>query len=221
MSKVVIFGTSNFSTCLRKILEVEGVHEVVAYTLSRSYIKNSSFSGLPVVPLEDLGCFFNMSECEIALTIGYTKMNDNRKHIYELCKQYNYKIFTYISNNALVYSDEIGEGTLIYPGVFIGPYVNIGKCVVLHMHVSVTHHNIIGDYSFFADGTVIGGDTSIGTNCFVGMNCTIRNDIKIGDRVLIGAGCKVNCNLNDNFVVNTDSSKIVNGLNSDFFARYI
>lgn len=221
MSKVVIFGTSNFSTCLRKILEVEGVHEVVAYTLSRSYIKVSTLDGLPVAPFEDLKEFFNMSECEIALTIGYTKMNDNRKHVYELCKQYNYKIFTYISNSALVYSDEIGEGSLIYPGVFIGPYVTIGKCVVLHMHVSVTHHNIIGDYSFFADGTVVGGDTILGTNCFVGMNCTIRNGINIGNRVLIGAGCIVNNDVKNNVALKSISSKIINGVESDVVARFI
>lgn len=221
MSKVIIFGTSNFSTCLHRILSVEGVHKVLAYTVTREYLNESELEGLPVVAFEDLQDIFNMSECEIALTIGYTNMNDNRKYVYELCKNNKYSIFTYVSTKALVYSNDIGEGSLIYPGVFIGPYVRIGKCVVLHMQVSVTHHNFIGDYSFFADGTVVGGETTFGNNCFVGMSCIIRNEIKIGNRVFIGAGCVINNNLNDKDAMKAEPTKIIKGFNSDFLAKFI
>jgi UDP-3-O-[3-hydroxymyristoyl] glucosamine N-acyltransferase len=55
-------------------------------------------------------------------------------------------------------SAEIGEGTIIQPGVFIGNHVKIGNNCLIHANVSIYDHSIIGDNVIIHSGTVIGAD---------------------------------------------------------------
>ncbi len=53
---------------------------------------------------------------------------------------------------------EIGEGTVIQPGVFVGEHVKIGKNCIIHANVSIYSHSIIGNNVIIQSGTVIGAD---------------------------------------------------------------
>ncbi len=53
---------------------------------------------------------------------------------------------------------EVGEGTIIQPGVFIGNYVKIGKNCIIHSNTSIYDHTIIGDNVIIQSNAVIGGD---------------------------------------------------------------
>lgn len=55
-------------------------------------------------------------------------------------------------------SAEIGEGTIIQPGVFIGNHVKIGRNCLIHANVSIYDHSIIGENVIIHSGTVIGAD---------------------------------------------------------------
>lgn len=55
-------------------------------------------------------------------------------------------------------SAEIGEGTIIQPGVFIGNHVKIGKNCIIHPNVSIYDHTIMGDNVIIQSNAVIGGD---------------------------------------------------------------
>lgn len=55
-------------------------------------------------------------------------------------------------------SATIGEGTIIYPGVFIGPRVKIGRDCVLHPNVVVYEDCVIGDRVLIHANSVIGSD---------------------------------------------------------------
>jgi len=55
-------------------------------------------------------------------------------------------------------SAEIGEGTIIQPGVFIGNHVKIGKNCIIHPNVSIYDHTILGDNVIIQSNAVIGGD---------------------------------------------------------------
>lgn len=55
-------------------------------------------------------------------------------------------------------SAEIGEGTIIQPGVFIGNHVKIGKNCIIHPNVSIYDHTILGDNVIIQSSAVIGGD---------------------------------------------------------------
>lgn len=53
---------------------------------------------------------------------------------------------------------EIGEGSVVQPGVFIGNHVKIGRNCLIHSNVSIYDHSIIGDNTIIHSGTVIGAD---------------------------------------------------------------
>jgi UDP-3-O-[3-hydroxymyristoyl] glucosamine N-acyltransferase len=53
---------------------------------------------------------------------------------------------------------EIGEGTVIQPGVFIGNNVKIGKNCIIHSNVSINDYCLIGDNVIINSNSVIGGD---------------------------------------------------------------
>lgn len=106
-------------------------------------------------------------------------------------REEGYKLCTFISANANVYTDKIGDGSIIMPGAFVGPYVELGVSDIIYANVSLTHHITIGDFVFIGSGCVVGGNVKIGDNCFVGLNSTIKNKAKISSYTLIGSGTNV------------------------------
>ncbi|MCB0805926.1 MAG: UDP-3-O-(3-hydroxymyristoyl)glucosamine N-acyltransferase [Bacteroidales bacterium] len=55
-------------------------------------------------------------------------------------------------------SAEIGEGTVIQPGVFVGHNARIGKNCIIHANVTIYDHTIIGDNVIIHSGSVLGAD---------------------------------------------------------------
>ncbi len=221
MEKVIIFGTSIFSLVAYQTIVQEGLAEVVGFTLNEKYIQDTKLEGLNVYPFECLSNNFPMNDYKILIALGYKKMNDNRKAVYEKCKELSYNIYTLISKRAQVYTKEIGEGCIILPAAFVGPYVSIGKSVILWNNVSVCHHNRIGDFTHIAGGTTIGGETIIGSNCFVGMNCTLKNGIEVGDRTFIGANSYMSQNTEGGLGFVGNPATNPRGAKSDLMIKFL
>jgi UDP-3-O-[3-hydroxymyristoyl] glucosamine N-acyltransferase len=67
----------------------------------------------------------------------------------------------------------------------------IGDGTKLDALVHVAHNVIIGSNCELTAGTIIGGSTIIGDTSWMGLNCTLKNKIKIGNKVIVGAGACV------------------------------
>jgi UDP-3-O-[3-hydroxymyristoyl] glucosamine N-acyltransferase len=67
----------------------------------------------------------------------------------------------------------------------------IGDGTKLDALVHVAHNVIIGRNCELTAGTIIGGSTTIGDTCWTGLNSTLKNKIKIGNKVIVGAGALV------------------------------
>ena len=52
----------------------------------------------------------------------------------------------------------VGEGTILYPGVYVGPHVQIGKNCIIHPNVVLYDHTIIGNNVIIHAGAVLGAD---------------------------------------------------------------
>ncbi len=68
----------------------------------------------------------------------------------------HYRPFTKALNT--INSNDIGEGTYIFPSVFIGNNVTIGSNCIIHPHVTIMDHCTIGNNVVIQAGTVIGSD---------------------------------------------------------------
>lgn len=110
---------------------------------------------------------------------------------------------SFVASNAAV-SDtaEIGEGTVVQPGVFIGHHVRIGRNCIIHANAVIYDHCEIGDNVIIHSNTVIGADAFyhqrrdnkvmkfescgrviIGNNVEIGACCTIDKGVT-GDTMI-------------------------------------
>ena len=67
----------------------------------------------------------------------------------------------------------------------------IGDGTKLDALVHIAHNVVIGINCELTAGTIIGGSTTIGDSCWTGLNSTLKNKIKIGNKVIVGAGALV------------------------------
>lgn len=197
MDKIIIVGTNEYSEYVYHTILKEKNIEVVAFANLKEFLTTTEFCGLKVFPLEELPQYFNMNDCQVLITVGYTKMNIRRERTYNICKELNYKVYTYISSRAICDSDDIGEGCIIMPTAYVPPCTKVGKCNIINMGTYITHTGEIGDFNWFAATIVMGGNIKMGSNCFIGMGCTLKNGITVGSEVFLGANSYLTENAND------------------------
>lgn len=214
MKKIIIAGISQFSSVMHKLVKSEGRDEVVAFTASKDYVQDKKFEGIPLLAFEELHNIFNMDEFEVMLTFGYTQLNAIRERFYYECKERGFKIYTFISKNACVYSDDIDEGSLILPSVYIGPYNKLGKCNIIWNAVNISHHSEIGSFNNIAAGAILAGDVAVGNNCFLGVNTSYKNGVKVASQSFIAASSYVSKNTKENTAYTGSPAKSIKGMTS-------
>lgn len=212
----IIIGTTPFSVMIAKIIEAEvGDGNILAYSTLKCFIKELEIDGVPVIATEDLSSTFNLSQCTILNTIGYSHMNLLREKVQRELEDLGITVGTYISKKANVYTSDISEGNIILPGSFIGPFVSLGRCNIIYSNVSLTHHIVIGSFNFIASGCVLGGNITVGNNCFIGLNSTIRNRLNIPSYTLIGCASNITkMTQSEESVWLGNPAKLVEGRNS-------
>ncbi|MFO7613672.1 MAG: UDP-3-O-(3-hydroxymyristoyl)glucosamine N-acyltransferase [Bacteroidales bacterium] len=95
-------------------------------------------------------------------------------------------------SQAISPSAEVGEGTVIQPGVFIGNNVKIGKNCIIHANVSIYDHTVIGDEVIIHANSVIGADAYYFQKKPAGYRkLESCGRVVIKDRVEIGALCSI------------------------------
>lgn len=186
MRNLIIFGDTPFAERLFKYISIEAKDNVIAFTQEKSYISRKEIQGIPVVPFEELDGLLD-EDFEIIIGIGYTQMNQLKKKIYKMCKEKKYKVGTYISSNAIVYSSEFGEGCFIAPGSIVGPGCKFGICNYLESSVVLSHDNSLGNFNFLSTNAVFGGNARVENNCFFGLHSTVKDGITIASDNLFGS----------------------------------
>lgn len=186
---LVIFGSADTAELAHYYFNVDSNYNIVAFTVDSSYIKETVFCGLPIIPFEHITQCYPPENNDIFIALGYSKLNALRAEKFYSAKKIGYHCASYISSKAaiLTYRD-IGENCLILENNTIQPFAKIGKNVTLWSGNHIGHHSVIGDHTFIASHVVISGRVEVGEKCFIGVNATLRDHIKIGDQCVIGAG---------------------------------
>jgi sugar O-acyltransferase (sialic acid O-acetyltransferase NeuD family) len=126
------------------------------------------------------------------VAVGYSRVNEHRREIYEECKGLGYELISYVSSRASVWSGlDVGDNTFIFEDNTIQPFVKIGSNVVLWTGTHIGHDSTVGDHCFIAPRAAVSGNVSIGELCFVGVNATLRDGITVAPRCVIGAGALI------------------------------
>lgn len=77
----------------------------------------------------------------------------------------------------------------------------IGDGTKIDAMVQIAHNVVIGRHSQITTGTIIGGSTRLGDMCWTGLNSTLKDNIHLGNNVLVAAGAVVIRDVPDNDVV--------------------
>ncbi len=189
--KVLIYGINEQAQQLFRFLNEDRVANVCGFVVDKGYKRQEYLLGKKVYEFEEMLEKYSPEKYQIVLSFGYKNMVKNRKDKFEKCKLHGYKLFTYVSKQAVVYADEIGEGSVIYPCVFLGAQVRVGKGCFFENGVSISHNSQVSDFVFCGPNAVVCGDTFISDNCFIGANAVVTNSLKIAERTLISAGAKI------------------------------
>lgn len=214
MERIFILGTTKYAFMLRKMIEQERKFYVIGHTVSKNQIEEQKRicdkEEVKLFPFEELSCFISDNESvNILNAIGYSNMNDTRKKFFQLCKKRGYNVINYISDKAVVLTENLGEGNIVFPGAYIGTNVDIGNNNVFYAGCVMTHDIRIGDNNFIAANVTCGGEVNIGSNCFLGMGSVIRNRLNISNYSLIGASAYLDFSTKDKAVVVPNKSVLL------------
>lgn len=187
--KLIIVGDSSFAEIAYEYFKYDSVYDVVAFSVEKEYLKQTSLFGLPVVPFEELTQTYNPQHYDIFVATVYKQLNRLRTRLYLQAKEWGYGIASYISSKAFVWPNaQIGEHCFIFENNVVQPFVKLGTNVVLWSGNHIGHHSVIRDNCFMASHVVISGHCDIGENCFFGVNCTVADQVKIENDCILGAG---------------------------------
>jgi len=201
MSKrAIIFGTGSFAELVHFYLTHDSEYEVKAFTVSRDYLEKESLFDLPVIAFDEIEKQYPPAENHMFIAIGYVNLNKTRERFYNLAKQKGYKLISYISSKATVWTKRIGDNCFIFEDNTIQPFVNIGNNVILWSGNHIGHHSTIEDHVFIASHVVVSGHCRIKSHTFIGVNATIRDGVTIEKKNVIGASALILKNTNENEV---------------------
>ena len=187
MSKVVIFGASQWAELAHFYLTHDSPHDVVGFTLDRDYLQEAEFKGLPIVPFEELEQHFAPAEYKLFIPISFKRMNHARADKYYDARRRGYQLISYVSSRATVFPGfECGDNCFILEDNTIQPFVKIGSNVVLWSGNHIGHHSVIKDHVMITSHVVISGACTIEEYCFLGVNSTVRDETVIARETLIG-----------------------------------
>jgi sugar O-acyltransferase (sialic acid O-acetyltransferase NeuD family) len=189
MTDVVVFGTGSFAELVHFYFSKDSGYRVVAFTVTRDYVKESTFDGLPVVAFEDLEQHYPPDRFAMFVAAGYGGMNEVRARFFDEAAAKGYELVTYVSSRCTHWGDaKIGRNCFIFEDNTIQPKVTIGDNVVLWSGNHVGHHAEIGDHTFVSSHVVISGHARVGRKCFVGVNSLIKDSVSVADSCFIGPG---------------------------------
>jgi len=171
--------------------------------------KKKEYLALPVIGNEDdmvkLMKKHKFSNCVLA--IGDMKIRRKiNNNIDELSMEYP----QVIDSSVMCFSNDIGNGVIIYPGVIIMNDCKIGQFTLINSGVTLGHDVTIGDFCNINPGANLAGKITIGDDVFIGIGASIKENIKIGNNAIIGAGSVVLKDVPDNTQVYGVPAKVVN-----------
>lgn len=191
MKDIVIIGAGGIGRevayFIEEINEVNPTWNILGFIDENSEMHNKELNGYKV-----LGGLNDLTELNFKPYVVVAIANcDVKKNIVERLEgKFNFATIIYPTVRVSKYI-EIGEGSIIYPGVILTVNTKIGNHVIISGNCGIGHDTVIGDYSSVLWGSNFSGYDTIGKECFIGVGTTIIQGINISDGNRISAGMTV------------------------------
>jgi len=208
MKKLIIFGIGEQAEMAYYYFKNDSEYEIAAFTVNEEFKDREKLFDLDIVAFENIQEQYSTTEFEVFIAIGYNKINKIRTNKYIAVKEKGYKIASYISSKASIFTENIGENCFILEDNTIQPFVKIGNNVTLWSGNHIGHHSVIKDNCFITSQVVVSGGCIIGEFTFIGVNATLRDHINIGKSNVIGAATLILGDTDDNKVYMATATEV-------------
>ena len=206
-SKLIIYGTSVIAQLAYEYFSTDSNYHICGFTIENQYKTTNRFCGLEVYPFEEILNRCPPDEYDMFIAIGSMKLNTIREIYYKKAKDLGYRLASYVSSKASVYSNvDIGDNCFILPFTVIQPYAQISNSVFIWDTSMIGHHCKISNHVFIASAK-IAGLTTIDNNCFIGLGSLISDNIVISEYNYIAMGSVINKNTKSNGIYRGNPAK--------------
>lgn len=125
-----------------------------------------------------------------------------RKKIFNLLKNRNAQLYTYIHSTALISkSCQVGEGVIICPSAIVNANTILEEGVVLNVFCSVGHDSKVGAYTVMSPYSAVNGGSIVGSGCFLGTRATVFPQSNVGNNVIIDSHSYAKNSVESNTIV--------------------
>ena len=226
--RLVIVGIGSLAPEVYNFVKRYDLYDVIAFAVDKKYLVESYY-GLPVYPFEELEKYIDKNTTKFFVAISwYNKFNKYKREKYEELKTYGFHFANLISPNAIVSTQNIGEGNWIHDGAIVDYGVQIGDNNTILLNTLIGHYSTLGNHNVLVGKVTIGGDTNIGDGCYFGMSAVVFNKLEIGNSCMVGGAATVRHNLKDYTIVTSQDSiyrqgtlKLIELIMSPNGAKYI
>ena len=180
MVDIVLFGAGQFVDVIATYLDCHTEDRIVGYTVDKAYRQSDVYRGQPLVDWETLEEQFPPSQVKLFGPVSYRWANRFRRDRFIEGKERGYLFYTFIHPSAYIYTEEIGENTLILEGNTVQPYASVGENCILWSHNHIGHHTSVGSHCFLASHVGIGGNTKIDEGVFFAGKSGAIDNLHIG-----------------------------------------
>lgn len=135
-------------------------------------------------------------QVELILGVSYLGQRvsvELRKKLLELFHHATYR--TWIARSAIVKTEQIGSGTVIFERTLINAGTRIGENSVINSGAIIEHDCVIGNNVQISPGAIVLGGVHIADNCFIGAGAIIRDSVHIKTETIIPMGARVTQNI--------------------------
>jgi sugar O-acyltransferase (sialic acid O-acetyltransferase NeuD family) len=188
---ILLLGAGGHARSCIDVIEQEDRFRIAGLVGSPDEV-GSTLLGYPILGSDaDLPRLL-MEYKRVLVTVGQVKSPDVRMRLFALARDHECELPTIVSPHAYVSRHAtLGAGTVVIHGVIVNPNARVGENCILNTGAIVDHDAVIGDHSHLSTAAVLNGGVCVGVGTFVGSNACVRQDIRIGDRCVIGVGQSV------------------------------
>ncbi|MBS1159857.1 MAG: hypothetical protein H6R15_2276 [Proteobacteria bacterium] len=218
-AKLIIYGNGQMARMFLHFARSE--FAVVAFTVDRPVITETTIEGLPVIAFDEIEKHFPPNEHWLITAVGFLEMNRLRARKYQEGLAKGYRFANYIHPSVVRHPTLVlGDNNVILDHVAIHPYSRLGSGTFICSNASIGHGCDIGDNCWINSGVSIGGETRVGDGCFLGINATLSDNIRLGEHCYIGANTLVTRSTEANEVYISAAGERF-PLNSEAFLKFI
>ena len=201
---IVIIGAGGHACTIADYL-IQSGKKILGFT---DQIKSDFvYENLKIIGVDETILNYKKQEIDLAMGLGITHKNENRKEKIKWFEQRGYNFINIISPTSIVSSNvRLGKGVQISSGTIIQTNVKIDHDSIINTNSSIDHDSVIGANCHIAPGATVCGHVVIHDNVFIGAGSIIVNGIKIGKNSFIPAGSVITKDLPPNSILKINQS---------------